>query len=85
MGYLKKIVGGEHDKVELNEPLIIRIPKGTTVIILSKLNKLLKSNPGTTQVILEIPQGEEVRTLSLPNPVKVTKNLVDNIREILLY
>lgn len=79
----KKIVGGEHDESGSGEPLVIRIPKGTTVTILSKLNKLLKSNPGTTQVMLEIPQGEGVKTLSLPNPVKVTKNLVDNIREIL--
>lgn len=81
----KRIASGEHDKVGLNKPLIIRIPKGITVIILSKLNKLLKNNPGTTQVILEIPQDEGVKTLSLPNSVKVTKNLVDNIREILLY
>lgn len=73
----------EHERNRAEEPLIIRIPKGTTVTILSKLNKFLRSNPGTTQVILEISQGDGVRTISLPNQVRVTKNLEDNIREIL--
>ena len=73
----------EHERNRAEEPLIIRIPKGTTVTILSKLNKFLRSNPGTTQVILEIPQGDGVRTINLPNQVRVTENLEDNIREIL--
>lgn len=75
----------EQERNRPEEPLVIRIPKGTTVTILSKLNKFLRSNPGTTQVILEIPQGDGVRTINLPNQVRLTKNLEDNIRRILSF
>lgn len=81
----KRITGEEYDKFKSEEPLIIRIPPGTTVNILTKLNKLLRSNPGLTQVMLELPQGNQVRRLNLPYKVRVTKILLANVRKMLPY
>lgn len=79
----KRITGEEYDKPKSEEPLIIRIPLGTTVNILTKLNKLLRNNPGLTQVILELPQGNQVRRLNLPYKVRLTKILLDDVKKIL--
>lgn len=81
----KKLTEGVDDKYRSEEPLIIRIPPGTTVNLLTKLNKLLRSNPGLTQVILELPQGNQVRRLKLPYQVRLTKILLDDVKKMLSY
>lgn len=79
----KKITEDGDEKDKQLDRLTIRIPKEANADVLKKLNYLLRGNPGSIQIIIEISQGDSIKSLSLPYKVKVTKELNDEINKIL--
>lgn len=79
----KKIAKSKPVDNKPKSPLIVRIPQGASIIAMKKINRLLRSNPGLTSVIIEIVHSEGIKRLKLPYQVRVTKSLIDNIKRIL--
>jgi len=61
----------------------IFIPRKTSKETLQKLGKLLKANPGKTNIVIIIPNGGKPERMKLPYGVEWNKTLEEKVAELL--
>ena len=60
-----------------SDGIFLRIPTNANKEDIAKLKKVLKENPGDTPVTVQIPDGEELKTMQLKKGIDLT----DDVRE----
>ena len=67
----------------VSESVEIHIPNGTDTSVLQNVNRTLRGFPGLTPVVIILPNGDELKRLSLPFSIDPSPGLENEIQKLL--